>query len=347
MTALTMTALLSFGTTPANATRTTPAIQHLSKPADWDVRPDPPHLSLFFDVVSIVETEELILSIVDGRLQAPRRSKRDFDLVAVRRSMAPPAVVASEWIPINGPFSDTEDRMDLRQAATLARTLLTAETVSIHSARHALDRIDEIEKRFLSAKKRLLPPSLAKFDRMVRDFESGELSLERLAAELNRHLDAVPPTLARYRVMKAMESRINPAAVRESLRMLLRSLLSSGTVQDAVALVTHSIAYGTERLDARSYFGFLDRMSGFNGESLPAYPAVEGFRSYRQLSEGIDMETLVKETDQAIDSTYDRLAATPFEKNLIQSSRHLVKLRGAIERRLAVQAKPDLARHKM
>ncbi len=193
---------------------------------------------------------------------------------------------------------------------------------SAPKVRELKERLVETESAINAQKQKIFSPELADFDKKVQAYRSG-------TAPLGEHVKSLSETDPSFQgemvplFLKAlsMEHSLNFAKVEDERASMLNILVKKLDKNETGRLVNLSLAYRLGRIRHTDFYGYLKTLCARSGVPVENYPALSDYLDYVLVSDRINAEKLMTETQALENKIYGILAKTEQEKNLIAESR--------------------------
>jgi hypothetical protein len=200
--------------------------------------------------------------------------------------------------------------------AAYRRSLPTKETVQLRTKTQMNELNAEKTKAF--------NPELAAFDKRVRDYRQGTVSLGVYAHALdNKKGSPLAKPIELFLQALRMEETLDFKEL-ETERAALLELLSRKMSQTQINdLIARSVAYRAGQVTYGDFYRWIVGLCQEAGVSLAQFPAMADYVRYVLLSDAIDAEALFTECQSRESELFTLLAKTQEERTLVARSHHL------------------------
>ncbi|MBK8575580.1 MAG: hypothetical protein IPN90_07865 [Elusimicrobia bacterium] len=196
------------------------------------------------------------------------------------------------------------------------RSLPTKEKVQSR-AKTQLNQLNE-------EKAKAFNPELLAFDKKVRDYHQGTVSLGVYARALdNKKGSPLAKPIELFLQALHMEESLDFKQVETERSTLLESLSQKMSQTQTNDLMARSVAYRAGQLSYGDFYRWIVALCNEAGVSLARFPAMADYVRYVLFSEGIDADALFNECQNRERELFTLLAKTEEERTLVARSHHL------------------------
>ncbi len=196
----------------------------------------------------------------------------------------------------------------------------------VSAYRESVGKVPEIkqsiarqEQELEQKKQSVFSPPLLEFDSSVQAYRKGTLPLGDYVKQLKGKTEM---TTLFLRALE-MEKALNFAQVEAERSSVIQSLLKNLTKQDTERLVSASLQYRSGKVRHTDFYGYLKTLCEKNGVRLSDFPSMTAYLRYVLLSDQIKPEQFLADIHKLEASTYQSLARSKPETDLIAQSRRL------------------------
>jgi hypothetical protein len=185
-------------------------------------------------------------------------------------------------------------------------------------------RVKDQQKALDEQKVRTFPPALRAFDQTVQAYHRGNESLGAYVRALDiKGGSPLAEPIALFLRALQMEETLDFKQVDRERTILIETLSQKMNQTQTNDLIAHSVSYRSGQLSYGDFYRWLTSLCQEVGVSLADYPAMGAYIRYVLLSESIDADALLRETDQRERDVFHQLAKTEDEKKIIEESHRL------------------------
>jgi len=170
-------------------------------------------------------------------------------------------------------------------------------------------------------KNSLLNPSLLAFDRTVEAYRENKIKAGDYVRILSKQGKPLPPSLEAFLQALSLEENLDFKRVEEERSLVISRLVKRLNKTEISGLLNYSLAYRLNRVSSARFYVYVKDLSQRSG--IPLTPSLASYIRYVLLSDRINPEELIKDTQTLEEDVYASLTKTPQEKELLQESRQL------------------------
>lgn len=185
-------------------------------------------------------------------------------------------------------------------------------------------RVNDQQKVLDELKVRTFPPALWAFDQTVQAYHRGNGSLGAYARALdNKGGSPLAEPIALFLRALGMEEALDFKQVDIERTTLIETLSKKMNQTQTNELIARSVSYRAGQLSYGDFYRWLLNLCNEVGVSLSGFPAMGAYIRYVLLSESIDAEALLRETDKRERDVFRQWAKTEDEKKIVDESHRL------------------------
>ncbi len=172
------------------------------------------------------------------------------------------------------------------------------------------------------AKAKAFSAPLRRFDDLRTSYHSGALGLSAYAPKLLAFTDAdsAPLCLIQFAEAARLEKTLDFHRINTERRTVLTELTRKLNPTDTQTLIAQSVAYREGKLGFGAYYTSFRDLCARRGVALSRAPMFNTYIQYVMLSDGIQAEKLFAELSEVETAVAARLARSPAEKELMETS---------------------------
>ena len=177
------------------------------------------------------------------------------------------------------------------------------------------------EEKLAQEKATTFNKELLDFDSQVQAYRKGTLPLGQYVKNLTSSVSSYPRSIEFFLKALAMENTLDFKQVEAERGKMIQALVNQLSKAQVSQLLNCSLSYRLGRIRHTDFYAYLRDLCEKSGIRCKNYPAMEAYIRYVLLSDQINAERLLADIRKMEEFSYESLAKTKKEKDLVVLSR--------------------------